>query len=87
MAGVRGVGMVLSVKGGTEARNRFGACRQAWIHLGGRMGRGDREHSTEGWRQQTGAWGGRLRRVKSNGQQGLAVGCGPAGPACLVRVS
>ena len=30
---------------------------------------------------------GRLRRVKSNGQQGLVVGCGPAGPACLVRVS
>ena len=29
MAGVRGVGMVLSAKGGTEARNRFGACRQA----------------------------------------------------------
>ena len=58
-----------------------------WIHPGGRMGRGDWEHSTEGGWWQTGAWGGRLRRVKSNGQQGLVVGCGPAGPACLVRVS
>ena len=27
VVGVRGVGMVLSAKGGTEARNRFGACR------------------------------------------------------------
>lgn len=51
------------------------------------MGRGDREHSMEGCWQQTGARGGRLRSVKSNGQQGLAVGGGPAGPACLVRVS
>lgn len=58
-----------------------------WIHPGGRTGQGDREHSTEGGWWQTGAWGGRLRRAKCNGQQGLAVGCGPAGPACLVRVS
>lgn len=27
MEGVRGVGMVLSAEGGTEARNRCGACR------------------------------------------------------------
>ena len=98
VGGLRGEG---GIRGGGEGRGHGAFCRGRnrgqkplrrlppglWIHPGGRMGRGEREHSTEGGWQQTEAWGERLRSAKSNGRQGLAVGFGPAGPACLVRVS